>query len=639
MIAACRGWEYKVDWLHKLSHTTHMTIAMSQLPDANDAPASAPQELLALYARPLPSSRTGPLYNAFSYPTKISPEAIALYIATHTQPGAVVMDTFAGSGTTGLAAKLCDRPTPEMVRMAVELGLQPVWGPRNAVLYELGVIGSFAAQVMCNPPDPVQFQVEAAALAADAYEVLAPLLAADDDQGQSGVLRHAIWSEVLVCPKCGHERSWWDAAVEQAPLRLRAGDELVECPVCYGPSSLDSFARATEQVFDDVLGKVVERRKRVLARVYGKTGKRKWQRAPVATDHAVLTEVDGRAVPSSVPVAELVLGDLYRSGYHFGITHLHHLYTRRNLITMATLLELVNRRAPEVQDALRLLVLSYNQSHATLMTRVVVKDGSTDFVLTGAQSGVLYVSGLPVEKNVIEGIGRKVKPLRDSFALIRGSRSQVIVRNQSSTSLVEASRSVDYCFTDPPFADFIPYAEINQVNELWLGKRTDQKNEAIVSVAQGKGLNDYSRLMGTVFGEIGRVLKDDGAATVVFHAAKASVWTTLQNAYRSAGLDVAATSVLDKLQASFKQVVSTVSVKGDPLLLLTKQKLSAPKARHAGEALLRELIEQAKRTGDIAECEPERLYSRYVNRCLEAGTTVDLDAGAFYAMVQTAGAQ
>jgi len=612
---------------------------MSQLPNPKDAPANAPQELLALYARPLPSSRTGPLYNAFSYPTKISPEAIALYIATHTTPGAVVMDTFAGSGTTGLAAKLCDRPTPEMLRMASELGLKPVWGPRDAILYELGVIGSFAAQVMCNPPDPVQFEAEAAALSTDAYAALAHLLAAEDDKGQPGVLRHAIWSEVLVCPKCGHEHSWWGAAVEQSPLRLRAGDELVECPACRVSSALGSCARATERVTDDVLGTAIERRKRILVRVYGKTGKRKWQRAPLPSDDAVLAQVESQSVPASVPVAELVLGDLYRSGYHFGITHLHHLYTRRNLITMATLLELVNKRAPEVQDALRLLVLSYNQSHATLMTRVVVKDGSTDFVLTGAQSGVLYISGLPVEKNIIEGISRKVKPLRDSFALIRGSRSQVTVRNQSSTSLVEASRSVDYCFTDPPFADFIPYSEINQVNELWLGKRTDQKNEAVMSVAQSKGLDDYGRLMAAVFGEIGRVLKDDGAATVVFHAAKANVWATLQNAYRSAGLDVAATSVLDKLQASFKQVVSTVSVKGDPLLLLTKQKLVTPKVRRTGEALLRELIEQAKRTGDVAECEPERLYSRYVNRCLEDGTTVELDAGAFYAMVQTLGTQ
>ncbi len=61
-----------------------------------------------LYDEPLPASRTGALYTAFPYPTKISPEAIALFIAAHTKPGDTVFDGFAGSGTTGLAALLCD---------------------------------------------------------------------------------------------------------------------------------------------------------------------------------------------------------------------------------------------------------------------------------------------------------------------------------------------------------------------------------------------------------------------------------------------------------------------------------------------------------------------------------------------------
>src|SRR4051812_32419555 len=96
-----------------------------------------------LYARPLPSSRSGPLYNAFSYPTKISPEAIALFIATHTKPGATVLDVFGGSGTTGLGTLLCDKPTDELKRLAREIGVKPKWGPRKAILYELGTLGAF----------------------------------------------------------------------------------------------------------------------------------------------------------------------------------------------------------------------------------------------------------------------------------------------------------------------------------------------------------------------------------------------------------------------------------------------------------------------------------------------------------------
>lgn len=595
--------------------------------------------IAALYQQPMSSRRTGPLFNAFSYPTKISPEAIALFIASHTSPGGIVMDTFAGSCTTGLATKLCDQPTPEMLQMASTLGLNPTWGPRHAILYELGAIGSFVGEVMCNPPDSKLFALEAEALVSEAYARLGSILTVLDSNGQPGILRHAIWSEVLACPHCGHEHTFWDAAVKPAPLSLRPADERYSCPSCSKKISLDVVTRATEQVHDDLLGCMVERRKRVPMRIYGKNGNTKWQRSVTPADIAVLTAADKHPLPSTIPVEKLKLGDLYRSGYHFGITHLHHLYTRRNLICLATLLELIEQRHPDVRAALRLLVLSYNQSHATLMTRVVVKGGGSDFVLTGAQSGVLYISSLPVEKNILEGVARKVKSFSDSFALVRRSRSTVIIRNQSSTHLCEADNSVDYVFTDPPFADFIPYSEINQINELWLGKRTNDTEEAVISPAQGKTLSNYQQLMASVFGEISRVLRRSGSATVVFHAAKASVWSALQAAYRSAGLDVAATNVLDKLQASFKQVVSTVSVKGDPLLLLTKR----PILRRCDDAssailLVDRLMNEALHSRDPADREPERLYSRYVTHCLEHGSQVELDAKHFYAAVQLANA-
>ena len=194
---------------------------MKQFPDPASTRQAVPRELQELYKHPLPSSRGGPLFNAFSYPTKISPEAVALYIATHTRPGATVLDAFAGSGTTGLAAHLCDRPTREMRQLAAVMGLNPVWGPRHAVLYELGVIGSFVAEVMCHPPDPHLFEQEAAALVHDGYAAVGGLLAVADDRGCPGVLRHAIWSDVLLCPHCGHEQSFWEVAVCRQPLRLR----------------------------------------------------------------------------------------------------------------------------------------------------------------------------------------------------------------------------------------------------------------------------------------------------------------------------------------------------------------------------------------------------------------------------------
>ena len=72
-------------------------------------------------------------------------------------------------------------------------------------------------------------------------------------------------------------------------------------------------------------------------------------------------------------------------------------------------------RNPEIRKALQLWVLSYNASHSTVLTRVVAKKSQKDLVITGAQSGVLYVSGLPVEKNILDGLDRKIKTFTEAF--------------------------------------------------------------------------------------------------------------------------------------------------------------------------------------------------------------------------------
>lgn len=576
-----------------------------------------------LYKVPLPSTRTGPLYNAFSYPTKISPEAIAVFIATHTKPGATVLDAFGGSGTTGIAAMLCDRPTETMHNLAKEMGVTPEWGPRNAYLFEIGKLGSFVARTLCSPPDPIAFSEAVDKLCRQAQEKIGRIYAAQDPSGTVGTLRHAIWSDILICPGCGQETPYWEAAVRHKPLSM---SESFVCHGCKKTFRIDSCERAFETVLDG-FGKRYLRKKRVLARVYGQTGKKKWQRPPSQEDMKAIAAARKMGLPKSAPDAELVWGDLHRAGYHKGIKKLHHFYTHRNFLAVATLWDLAGKFPKDVREALRLVILSYNSSHSTLMTRVVIKKGQNDLVLTGAQSGVLYISGLPVEKNVIEGVARKAKSFKEAFAILHGTASKVDVFNKTSERMGLPDASVDYIFTDPPFGDYIPYAELNQINEIWLGETTDRSKEIIVSDAQKKGVDAYERMMGNVFGEMARVLKPEGTATVVFHSAHSEIWRALVAAYSRAGFTVTAASVLDKIQASFKQVVSKVSVKGDPLLLLAK---SSPRA--SSQKSCRQIAEQilSKAAGD----DSQMLYSRFVGRCLEIGVRMDMDASEFYALAR-----
>jgi 16S rRNA G966 N2-methylase RsmD len=280
---------------------------------------------------------------------------------------------------------------------------------------------------------------------------------------------------------------------------------------------------------------------------------------------------------------------------------------------------------PQIRDAFRLLLLSYNASHATLMTRVVVKKNSKDFVLTGAQSGVLYISSLPVEKNIFTGLERKRRYFEDAFGYLNDCSGRMAVFNSSSQRLTQPDKSVDYIFTDPPFGDFIPYAEVNQINELWLGEPTKREEEIIISPSQNKTVAEYQTMVTEVFVEMKRVLKDASNATVVFHSSKAAVWNALCAAYTNAGFTVDAATSLEKSQASFKQVVSEFSVQGDPLILLSK----GNGAKSGGHSLT--VLDEAIAAEPLDIMRNERkIYASYIGMCLKRGIAVDYDAKAAY---------
>ena len=604
-----------------------------QAEPSKSAHSMSEASLDALYRRPLAAKRTGALYGAFPYPTKISPEAIALYIAAHTKPGDTVFDGFGGSGTTGLAALLCERPTAELRAEAARLGLNVQWGARNAVLYELGALGSFVGRTLTNPPDPAAFRKAAEDVLAAGESEDGWMYEARDPSGAKGFLRHLIWSDKLRCPACRGVVTLWDACVALDPAEISS---TFSCPKCSHEEPLDCVPRVTMQERDDVLGEQRALRGRAMARVYGSTGKKRWSRPATAADLTLIKKIQAEPIPSCVPQALIPWGDLYRKGYHQGITHVHHFYTRRNLIVFARMWERVESYRGALREGLRFWLLSYNAAHGTIMTRVVAKSGQKELVVTSAQPGVLYVSGLPVEKNFFAGLRRKLTTIAQAFETIHGGSGKVEVVHGSSCDIALPSESIDYVFTDPPFGANIPYAELSFINEAWLKTFTDRTDEAIVSPDQGKAIDEYRELLTRSFSEARRILKPSGKATMVFHSASADVWNALQRAYRDAGFDVEYAGVLDKNQGSFKQVTTEGAVRGDPVLLLgprrntTAQIESKVGADDCVWAVATALHRAATAAHDPAEATAQRLYSRLVTHFLSHHQQVPVDADVFY---------
>ena len=298
--------------------------------------------------------------------------------------------------------------------------------------------------------------------------------------------------------------------------------------------------------------------------------------------------------------------------------------------------EFAENEPKPIRDALRFWISSYNSSHSTLMTRVVAKQDQADLVLTSAQPGVLYISGLPVEKNVFHGLRRKMKTIRDAFATLRDLDGQVEVRQGSSTRTHLADESVDYVFTDPPFGGNIPYSEVNFISEAWLGRSTRTRDEAIVSSTQTKGVETYETLLTKVFREMRRLLKPVGKATVVFHSTQADIWQALINAYSAAGFSMELSNILDKKQGSFKQVTTVNSAKGDPMLLLTPQGSQKSTIRNPADQVIERLVSKADALDNPEERLPQRIYSRFVAHYLRRHSSPPMNADEFYEKLSVA---
>src|SRR6266568_3878928 len=83
------------------------------------------------FAQDTKVGRNSAIYNTHSFHTKVPPEGIVPYILHYTAPGNLVLDPFAGSGMTGVAAMMCGRPPHSLLVSGAQVGV------RKAILNDL----------------------------------------------------------------------------------------------------------------------------------------------------------------------------------------------------------------------------------------------------------------------------------------------------------------------------------------------------------------------------------------------------------------------------------------------------------------------------------------------------------------------
>jgi hypothetical protein len=90
--------------------------------------------------------------------------------------------------------------------------------------------------------------------------------------------------------------------------------------------------------------------------------------------------------------------------------------------------------------------------------------------------------------------------------------------------------SVDLLVTDPPHSDRIPYLELSEMWNTFLGFKSDLKSEFIYSNSskRDKSLQNYLEKLDDVINQVGRVLVDGGCFVLIFNTTETEVWDAIK---------------------------------------------------------------------------------------------------------------
>ncbi len=597
------------------------------------------------------------IYNAHAYHTKVPHKAIMRYILHYTEPGDLVYDGFCGSGMTGVAAQLCgDRQAVEGLGYRVQAdGIildeqgNPFsrLGARRAILGDLSPAATFIAYNYNVPVDVAAFQREARRILRELddecgwmYETWHPNC--EDPNRVKGRINYVVWSEVFHCAECGGEINFFEEAYDRWSREVREGFRCPHCGAELSRRRLDPFHMT---VFDPVLGRTMETRRREPVLVECTVAGHKQSKPPDACDLGLLERIQSMPIPAGFPTDELPFMHMTHQRANMaaqGVTHIHHFFLPRARQALGVLWNKVQ----EVADLRHRALLAFIAEQAVWTMSILDRYRPTGYSQVNQYlTGVYYIPSQISEVSPWYVLDGKVDRLGHVYGLLRGRAGDVMVSTLSATASPPADNTMDYAFTDPPFGENIYYADLNYLIESWHRVRTNSIPEAIIDRAKHKVLRDFERLMTTCFQAYHRRLKAGRWLTVEFHNSHNAVWAAIQEALWAAGFVVADVRGLDKQTGSYRQVTAPKTTKQDLVVsaykpdseMLQRFELAAGSEEGAWDFVrthLRQLpVFTAKggRALRITERLSHLLYDRMVAFHVQHGITVPLSASEFYA--------
>ncbi len=573
------------------------------------------------FNRPIETTKATAIYNMHVYRSKKTHQAIRQYIRHYTKPGDIVLDPFCGSGGTAVSALL---------------------DGRKAIAIDRSPAATFITKNHCTPVDPDALR--------EAFEQVKRQIQPEIDWlyetrcdrcGGKATTGYTVYSQVFQCPRCLEKIALSDCDDDEAETASGKIKPVRVCPKCQA-KGFTEVIRSQSEKFGFVPVKVVYHCEEGCkpSRDEREHNDSSPEKRSYFEKHDLgkIREIESKEIPYWYPKdCDMTALSRYQRDalFYYGVKNVDDLFTRRNLWALSAIRQAINK----IEDSAIRDALMFGLTGVTLNSSKMYQERE------GGRSiakGSYYIPQISREMVVTNGYYYKIKsqliPAFEELSNIESANVCISTQSSSSLSAIPAN-SIDYIFTDPPYAEKVQYGELNFVWESWLDFDTTwHDEEIIVNEVRGKSSADWAALMKKALAECFRVLKPGRWLSLCYHDTSEGTWALVQDIMAEVGFVLDKTDsalFIDTGQKSYNQLTADKSTKRDLVLNFRKPK--------AGEFVITRLIDgrtfaelgtQVLR--DFLTSHPgatkDRIYDELVSRMVQAGK---MEAHDFNALLRS----
>jgi DNA modification methylase len=561
-------------------------------------------------------SKRNPIYGLHAYDSKKPPEAVQKYIEHFTGIGDLVFDPFVGSGMTAVACLL---------------------SRRRCLAVDLSPLATFIASQYCTPVDLKKLVEACQRVMLRTHKDRDRLYSTTCGRcGGRAEIYYTVYSQTYQCTRCMSRVSLFDALAKDDIPNSGTGFDAF-CPNCSDKGHPEPISTRQERY--GYIPVLIEYQcdcspREHISRRHNDSNIAE-QKLFSDIDVALLRKIEKDRSNGWYPTRSMLWADnqegpwgvLWRP-YHGDIRRVDQFFTPRNLEALSCLLAAIDvEEDSRIKDALRFIFSAFVLSQSKLQR---YHPGSTFPNMIAP--GLLYVAPMNKEYNVFQWFEGKIKSSLKGFAELQYiDPSDVLISTESATLLDRIpTNSIDYIFTDPPYSGRIQYAELNFIQEAWLGFNKDwREQEIIVNPVRGKGESEWNRLMRDAFQHCYRVLKPGRWLSLCYHDSAEGTWAIVQDLLTEIGFIPEAASgavTIDTKEKSLKQITADKITKRDLVINFRKPRLEEITevillTGEEDESTFSDKIRQF--IGEYLESHPgstkDHIYDEVVSRMVRAG--------------------